>query len=216
VDVATQSLITAATATSICQTVTAPLTAASVSRTNPVIVTFSALVTGTTTTWVNVPIPAAVVNVYDFRLYLADSTTRTFRARVDITRKDTMRCDNLQYFSTNLLFYSTTTTVAGAANDFTNVVTDASGILTGKDNMYTKPFLTPQTWQSATNASATVVAWACSNMVAGSIGDVISHVSRIPEQTYINKQGATNLILGITPWSNITNMIGGKLECLPL
>lgn len=197
--------ISAATATQIVQTVNA-------SKTNPVIVTFSQLCTNGPTL-LTIPMPYGAVRITKLRVYTLD-TNVSVRGRADITEKNSGRCTDLIYFTTNMLFHSMTTTVAGVAGEWTNVVADASGILTGRDNMYTKPFLTPQTWQRATNTTATTIAWACTNMVGE--GALVSHASLLPEMTFINRQGETNLYYWHTWVSPRTNRVGIYMELVPL
>jgi hypothetical protein len=102
-----------------------------------------------------------------------------------------------------MLFYSVTSTVAGAAETFTNVVADASGFI--QNDMYTKPDASQATWQTCSNASGTVVSWNCSNMVPTEAGTTISRVNRIRVPDYYDATGGSNINIMInftTPYTN--------------
>jgi hypothetical protein len=107
------------------------------------------------------------------------------------------------FLYTNQLYYSVTSTVAGAATDFTNVVSDASGFIVG--DMYNKPDASQATWQTCSNAAGTLVSWNCSNLVATSAGGTISRVNRFRVPDYYDATGGSNIFCNLqflTPYTN--------------
>jgi hypothetical protein len=159
-----------------------------------------------------IPLPAGCVMLTDCRFYLDTATGAPVskRARLAIMQQPYERCTDLAYLYTNQLYYSTTTTVAGAANGYSNVVTDATGFIV--NDMYAKPLLNPVTWQTCSNATSTVVGWNCSNMVAGAIGDLITRVNRWKLTVYMDDTGSTNLYGRIDWTTPYTNSIGYRIR----
>ena len=155
-----------------------------------------------------IPLLYSPANLADCRFYL--STTNgapvSRRAIIRIKQKPDDRCTDLIYLYTNQLYYSTTTTVSGAADTYTNVVGDASGFII--NDMYVKPQANPVTWQTVSNYNATTVFWNCSNMVTIAVGGLISHVNRFQIPWYLDKNGGTNLYVNIQWTSGYTNTIG--------
>jgi len=155
-----------------------------------------------------IPLLYSPVELIDCRFYL-DTTNGapiSRRATFRISQTPSNRCKDLVYMYTNQLYFSTTTTLAGASDTFTNVVGDASGFII--NDMYTKPTTSPQTWQTVSNYTSTVVSWGCSNIASEAVGTLISHVNRWKLGSYVDRTGGTNLYLNITWTSGYTNTIG--------
>jgi hypothetical protein len=147
----------------------------------------------------------APIRITDARFFLGglSNTPQSVRARLAVSQKPNNRCTDLVYLATNMLFYSVTSTVAGSADTYTNVVVDASGFIA--NDMYTKPDASQATWQTCSNAADTVVSWNCSNMVATAAGTTISRVNRFRVPDYYDATGGSNINITInftTPYTN--------------
>jgi hypothetical protein len=147
----------------------------------------------------------APIKITDARFYLAglSNAPQSVRAKFSVSQKDTGRCTDLVFLYTNQLYYSVTTTVAGVAGTFTNVVSDASGFIVG--DMYTRPDASQSTWQGCSNASGTLVSWSCSNIVNTSAGSTISRVNRFRVPDYYDATGGSNIFCNLqflTPYTN--------------
>ena len=179
-------------------------------RTNLYNVTGSVVVSNSLT--FTIPLLYSPVNLADCRFYLSTTNGAPIsrRAIIRIMQKPDNRCNDLIYLYTNQLYYSTTTTVAGVGDTYTNVVGDASGFII--NDMYVKPQANPVTWQTVSNYSSTVVYWNCSNMVSIAVGGLISHVNRFQIPWYIDKNGGTNLNVNIQWTSGYTNTIGYSID----
>ena len=179
-------------------------------RTNLYNVTGSVVVSNSLT--FTIPLLYSPVNLADCRFYLSTTNGAPIsrRAKISIMQNNSGRCTDLIYLYTNQLYYSTTTTVAGVVDAYTNVVGDASGFII--NDMYVKPQANPVTWQTVSNYSSTVVYWNCSNMVSIAVGGLISHVNRFQIPWYIDKNGGTNLNVNIQWTSGYTNTIGYSID----
>jgi len=152
-----------------------------------------------------IPLLYSPVELVDCRFYLGTTNGAPVskRATFRIMQKPYDRCNDLVYMYTNQLYFSTTTTLAGASDTFTNVVGDASGFII--NDMYTKPTTSPQTWQTVSNYTSTVVSWNCSNIVSEATGTLVSHVNRWRLSLYNDLTGGTNLYVNLsfnTPYTN--------------
>jgi len=155
-----------------------------------------------------IPLLYSPVELVDCRFYLGTTNGAPIsrRATFRISQTPSNRCSSLAYLYTNQLYFSTTTTLAGASDTFTNVVGDASGFII--NDMYTKPTTSPQTWQTVSNYNANTVFWNCSNIVSEAVGTLVSHVNRWKLSTFADRTGGTNLYVSLsfnTPYTNIVS-----------
>ena len=152
------------------------------------------------------------IEITDARFYLAglSNSAQSVRAKFSVSQKPNNRCTDLVFLYTNQLYFSCTSTVAGAADTFTNVVADASGFIV--NDMYTKPDASYATWQTVTNASGTVVAWNCSNMVATAAGSTISRVNRWKLGNYDDCTGGSNIFVNVSFYAAYTNTVAWNIK----
>ena len=159
-----------------------------------------------------IPLLYSPVELVDCRFYLGttNGAPTSRRATFRIMQKPYDRCSDLAYLYTNQLYFSTTTTLAGASDTFTNVVGDASGFII--NDMYTKPLTSPQNWQTVTNYNANTVFWNCSNLFSEATGTLISHVNRWKLGSYTDRTGGTNLYVNITWNTPFTNVVSWSCD----
>jgi hypothetical protein len=156
-------------------------------------------------------VASAPIRITDARFFLAglNQAAQSVRAKFSISQKADNRCTDLVFLYTNQLYYSVTSTVAGAADAYTNVVGDASGFIV--NDMYTKPDASQLTWQTCSNAAGTVVSWNCSNMVTTAVGTTISRVNRLRVPDYYDATGSSNIYCNLQFLTGYTNTVGISL-----
>ena len=149
----------------------------------------------------------APIRITDARFYLAglSNVAQSVRAKFSVSQKSNNRCTDLVFLYTNQLYFSCTTTVAGAADTYTNVVADASGFIV--NDMYNKPDASSATWQTCSNASGTVVSWNCSNMVTTAVGTTISRVNRFRVPDYYDATGGSNIFCNLSFYTATTQTV---------
>jgi hypothetical protein len=172
---------------------------------------------------VQIPLVSPAVQFYRMRFFFCSTNDAPIAQQLRLTISDTyngnandMRCGNASYWTSNVWLHSTTTTAAGVAGAYTNVVPDASGFFTGADNLYAKPLIDPIGWQTATNVTGGIIAWKCSNVVETAVGTLISHVTQLKPIMYFDKTGGTNMATLFEYIRPYTNWIGWHLEYVPL
>jgi hypothetical protein len=156
-------------------------------------------------------IALAPIRITDARFFLAglNQAAQSIRAKFSISQSTNNSCTDLVFLYTNQLYYSVTSTVAGAADAYTNVVGDASGFII--NDMYTKPDASQLTWQTCSNGVGTVVSWNCSNMVTTAIGTTISRVNRLRVPDYYDATGSSNIYCNLAFLTGYTNTVGISL-----
>jgi hypothetical protein len=160
-------------------------------------------------------VSAGKIDITDFRLYLAglNQSDQSVRGEVHVGQANAAQANDIVFTWTNILFFSCTSTVAGVAGEFTNVVGDASGFIRG--DMYTKPSASPLTWQNCSNGVGTVIYWnnkpgadVSSNKVNNDVGTTVSRVGRYRVPDYYDDMGGTSVYCNVRFLTPYTNTVG--------